>query len=140
MSLDLSALSQYCVIRVPFRFFGQLFDETKLFVILGHVNNYAICLKATSKVAIYQNNAEKMAGCVFYRSGEISFFDRDTAIQPDDQIPIHHKQLEAAQKAGTLENLGPLPPDFEAKLRSAIENSTTLDDRRRSRLIDLLGI
>jgi hypothetical protein len=139
MALDLSAISRFCVIRIPFKFSGQTFEERKRFVALGHFNNHAICLKATSKVAIYQNNPEKMAGCVYYGSGETALFERDTAIQPDNQIPIHHDQLENALIAGTLEIMGTLPLDFEAKLRVAIENSTTLDDRRRSRLIALLN-
>lgn len=138
-TLDPASIPRYSVIRLPYRFGTASYTERKRFVVLGHQKGHAICLKATSKVDVYKNNPEKLAGCVFYKAGEVEIFPEETAIQPDNQIPIPHTHLLMMHGKGALEWLGSLPADFETKLRAAIDNSTTLDDRQISRLLDLLG-
>ena len=133
---DPSNISRFSVIRVPYQFQGEISKE-KLFVVLGHRSRNAICIKATSKVDLYVNNPEMMAGCVFFKAREISCFSLDTAVQPDNQIPIAHRDIIAAHRDGSLE-ITLLPDSFEERLRKAITDSTTLDDRLRARLLELL--
>jgi hypothetical protein len=108
--------------------------------VICHLGGHAICLKATSEVEIYLNNKERMAGCVFYRGGETSIFEHDTAIQPDNQIPIPHQEIEAANSKSCLDILGVLPATFEHRLIEAIRNSVTLSHVERKRLSGVLNI
>ncbi|MGH9431599.1 MAG: hypothetical protein ACRD3T_08655 [Terriglobia bacterium] len=93
---------------------------------MGHRGDHAICIKATSKVDIYLNNEERMAGCVFYRAGSLNCFPKDTAIQPDNLIPIPHGQLKVCHAKAELEILQRLPSDIEERLRSSIQASSTM--------------
>jgi hypothetical protein len=137
-SFNPASLPPCSAILVPYKFGGSPYLLTKIFVVLGHRNGFAICLKATSNVELYKNNPEKLAGCVFYKSGEIPLFNQDTAIQPDNQVPIPHAHIAAMHEKKALKVLGNLPADFVSKLTLAIENSTTLDDRKKERLLEIL--
>jgi len=88
------------------------YDETKRFVILGHREGYAICIKATTKVEIYKNNPERLSGCVYYQAKEVTFFETETVIQPDNPFPIPHPYIADCEKNGKLQILGNLPKDF----------------------------
>jgi hypothetical protein len=140
MSFDPPCIPKYSVIRIPYKFSNASQYESKLFVVLGHVCNYAICIKATSQVAFYKSNPEKLAGCVSYKPGEVAAFDQETVIQPDNQFPIPHEQLQRFNDNKTLQLLGVLPIDFEDKLKTAIENSTALNEREVTRLLTLIGL
>jgi hypothetical protein len=79
-----------------------------------------------------------MVGCVFYKSGEVKYFNQDTAIQPGNQVPISHDQLSAAHYNSELEIMEILPPDFEQKLRKAIQQSVTISGRERKRILNII--
>jgi hypothetical protein len=141
MIADLKDLKTFDVIKCPYQYQGGL-SEAKRFVflcneVLGGVE-HAICLKATSKVTLYQNNASLMAGVVYYPRAVIDFFELDTAVQPDNLHPIPHSQLIAHLRNGVLEHLGSMPADFKLKLEAAIQASKTMKpERKRSVLARL---
>ena len=140
-SFDPFSIVKFSVVRVPYRFEGQHLLE-KYFVVLGHWtdgsgDSYAIAVKATSGVAVYLNNQEKMRGCVFYRGGQLPCFPCDTVIQPDNQIPLAHKMLADVHFDGGIQ-CWPLPPDFEAIFRAAVANSISMDKKKKQRLIAVL--
>jgi len=133
---DPHSILPFTVIRLPYWFEGESHAESKLFVVLAHKNKHAICLKATSKTRIYETNAEMMAGCVYYVGGELQCFPQNTAVQPDNQIPIPHYTLCSEERKGNLE-IWSLPEDFRKKLIAAVANSTTLTGRGKARLAEL---
>ena len=77
-----------------------------------------------------------MAGCVYYRAGEIECFPDNTAIQPDNQIPVPHYTICSAETRGELE-MWALPEDFKQRLIAAVANSTTLNGRAKARLAEM---
>ena len=89
-------------------------------------------MKATSQVALYLNDPEQMAGCVFYRAGEVCFHQA-TVVQPDNLFAIPHAQLRDQSCV-----IGRLPDDFHAKLVQAIRASIKLDANRQRRLLEML--
>jgi hypothetical protein len=111
----------------------------KLFVVLGHVEGTAVCIKATSKVDVYLNNKEMRAGCVYYEAGETGYFIKDTAIQPDNQFPISHEHIRSCHRDRIFEDLGILPRGFGEALKSAMNNSITMDERKKKRISELIG-
>ena len=134
---DPISIERYSVIRLPYNFsFGS---RTKLFVVLGHRQDTEVCIKATSQVDAYLNNQEMRDGCVYYEAGETSHFTKDTAIQPDNQFPITHEHILACHHNRNFEDLGVLPRDFEEALKSAINNSITINKREKERVSKLLS-
>ncbi len=133
-----ASIAKYSVIRLPHKFSGESEHQRKRFVVLGHHSEHAICIKATSKVEIYKNNKELMEGCVFYKAKEVSFFEQETVVQPDNQVAIPYRQLKECKQKGELEILGQLPEHFEADLIVAIEDSITLTEPKRKRLIQFI--
>jgi hypothetical protein len=133
-SFDPSSLARYTVIALPWKFEGDAYAERKLFVVIGHCGGHAICLKTTSQTNFYKNNKDAMAGVVFYNAGDLRCFPVDTAIQPDNCIPIPHKTIAEERERLRLEVREILPSDFDDRLQKAIDNSVTLDDRKRDRL------
>lgn len=125
-------LPPFTVIRIPFSFDGGQTYQHKFFVILGHYCNAAFCIKATSRTAFYDNNPDKMCGCVCYEAGEVEFFSKRTIIEPDNRFEIPHHQLVDDQNRDTLGVLGSLPSDFGRCLKAAMGNSQTLDRRQRA--------
>jgi hypothetical protein len=134
-----SSIPQFSVICVPYQFEGDAYPESKLFVILGHMNNCAVCIKATSQTTRYENSPQLMMGCVYYHAKEVPCFPKNTAIQPDNQIPILHSYIELCYANGGV-SISKLPSDFPHRLSKAIEGSYTLNGRERSRLKNLLNL
>jgi hypothetical protein len=124
------------VIRVPYHFVGDPKPEEKLFVVLCHKDCYAICIKATSKVEVFENNPSKKKGCVWFPANQLPCFPLQTAIDPDNQFAIHHDVIRKAKKDGILE-VYQLPDGFESDLRKAISNSATLAPRQRARILSM---
>jgi hypothetical protein len=112
--------------------------EEKLFVALCHKGEYAVCLKATSKVALYINSPALLKGVVYYEPGVVPCFTVPTAIQPDNQFAISHSSIVDAHRCNIL-GTHLLPASFELQLRDAIKHSATLNNRERQRLIDMLS-
>ncbi len=125
------------MIRVLYQFPGDPTPKHKLFVVLCHRDGYAICLKATSKTTLYENNPGMMASVVYYAPGTCDCFGEPTAIQPDNQFPIPHSSILKAHRAGTL-NAQVLPTSFEAAVKLAIQNSVTLNNRERTRILGII--
>lgn len=136
---DPSLIPRFTVIRIPYTFAGSTYGESKRFVILGHKESFAVCIKATSKVEIYKNNPEKLAGCVYYTAREISLFETDTAIEPDNPFPVPHSYIANCERKGSLEILGTLPNDFQGKIAKAIEDSSTLSRERKRNFLELVS-
>jgi hypothetical protein len=139
---DPFSIKPFTVVYLPYRFEDD-HQLSKYFVVLGHRTSgfeetHAICLKATSQVAGYENNREKMQGCVYYKKGTVECFPVTTVIQPDNQVAISHKVLADAYFDGSLDCMN-LPPDFESLLKAAIANSVTMDNRKKKRLLTLLA-
>ena len=124
------------MIRVPYQFDGDPRPEEKLFVVLCHKDSFAICIKATSKTALFKNNPAMMKGCVWFPARQLSCFPLDTAIEPDNQFPIPHQSIRKASADGVLQ-VHQLPPEFENDLRTAINNSATLSPRKRARILEM---
>ena len=123
----------------------------KLFVVLGHVEGTAVCIKATSKVDVYLNNKEMRAGCVYYEAGETEYFIKDTAIQPDKPTISSRSHMNISATGTTsrssdpatvieyLRTCGILPRGFGEALKSAMNNSITMDERKKKRISELIG-
>jgi len=123
--------------RMPYRYPGQA-AVLKRFVVIFHEAGHAICLKATSKVALYINNPAMMAGVVYYTAGRLSFFPVDTAIQPDNLHPIPHADIASCLQYGTFEILGKMPADFKQLLITAVNASITMKTARKATVIQRL--
>jgi hypothetical protein len=99
---------------------------------------FAICLKATSQTAIYENNNEMMAGVVYYKANELSFFNSNTAIQPDNLHPISHSDIVSCYEKGIFDILGNMPDDFSDRLINAINASITISSERKQNILKRL--
>ncbi len=126
-----AAIPRYSVVRAALPQGGD--PEEKLLVVVSHRQGHALTMKATSQVALYQNDPEQMAGCVFYRAGEVCFH-LDTVVQPDNLFMIQHANLRDPACV-----IGQLPADFHGKLVQAIRASIKLDANRRRVLLEMLG-
>lgn len=119
---------------MPYQYEGQQ-SLSKLFVTLCNETfkgtGYVLCVKATSQTTLYENSTVLMAGCVFYKAGEIAFFPDNTAIQPDNPHPISHAHLIQCYSDHSLTILGTMPADFRQKLITAIEASIRLTPERK---------
>ncbi len=133
MPFDPSSIPPYSVIRVPVVFDGN--RVFKRFVILSHVNGHAYVIKPTHHVEQFTCNQKWADGVVMYKAGELQVFEQATAVDPSNQFVIPHKELVDDYEKGEFEMLGTLPPEFEADLRDAIEDSVKLSPDRKKRLL-----
>ena len=131
-SFDPSTILEFSVIKCPVTLEGIV--QEKRFVIISHKEGHAICLKASSKVARYLADSELLNGVVFYKAAEVSSFEKDTVIQPDNQFPIAHSDLLRHHQSRQLTILGEMPPDFREKLLAATDQSSTMSERTKGRL------
>jgi hypothetical protein len=142
-------LSKYRVFRAPYQYQDKATAESKLFVCVCHestpgdvfskAQHVAICMKATSQTAIYENNKELLAGVVLYGAGELPFFPLPTAIQPDNLHPIPHLHLARCDAAGTFAELGDMPSDFHERLIAAVNASVTIPPARRKNILQRIS-
>jgi hypothetical protein len=128
-----SEIPRFSVLRVPHAFAVGQAPISKLFVVIAHHGAYAICLKATSNTQQYENDKERMAGCVYFPAGELKCFPISTAVEPENQHPISHTQIESEFAAGKVE-IHTLPDDFQARLLKAVQDSDALNGVKRARL------
>jgi hypothetical protein len=96
-------------------------------------------MKATTKTQKYETDRSQMAGCVYYKQGDVPCFHSNTAIQPDNIHPIPYDHLIEQEENGRYQHRGSLPADFHAKLIAAIRNSVTLSMVRKKNLLAQLG-
>lgn len=106
-----------------------------MFIVICHEKAHAICMKATSQTALYENNKDMMAGVVYYKAGENPFFGLNTAIQPDNLHPIPHSHLMKCDREGSLKLLGQMQPAFHEQLVAAVKASITLSEERRLNIL-----
>lgn len=129
-------IPKFTVIKLPYTFEGV--TRRKRFVVIGHHEEHLIAIKPTSKMERCDADPRIAAGAVIYEKGTTACFDQRTAIEPDNQIPIPYSELTKHDKDGLLENLGVLPTDFRERLLKAIENSVTMEKRKKERLKPLI--
>lgn len=86
------------------------------------------------------NNPEKLKGAVLYRAGAVSFFEKDTVIQPDTIYPIKYYDLRRQHLSGLVAILGMMPEGFPAELARAARESITMSRRDKQRIAELLGL
>jgi len=122
---------------MPYQYPGKL-AVPKRFVVVCHEAGYAICLKATSQVALYASDPKMKGGIVFFTAGELTFFESDTAVQPDNLHPIAHTNIVRCLQSHTFEMLGMMPESFKARLSAAITTSITMKPARKKHLIERL--
>lgn len=135
---DPASLKPYEVIQVFYQYQGQRGDF-KYFVVVCHEEHagkkYVLCMKATSRTEKYENDKHQMAGCVYYKKGEVGCFAENTAIQPDNVHPIDYDRLVEEEKRGRFRRHGSLPADFRAKLIAAVKASITIPARRKEQIL-----
>jgi hypothetical protein len=136
-NFDPTAIPRFSVIRVPYKFPEDILPLSRLFVVLVHVGGHAVCIKTTTKTALYENNPSQMVGCVYFKGGEASCFPENTVIQPDNQIPIEHDHIRSSHIRGQVQ-IYTLSADFPARLRAAVKKSETLTGRERKRIEAML--
>ena len=140
--LDPAALKPFQVIHVYYEYQAQAGDY-KYFVVLCHEKfggqDYVLCLKATSRTEKYENDKERMNGCVFYKENEVPCFREKTAIQPDNIHPIPYDHLIEQEKRQRYSEKGMLPADFGAKLSAAVRASRTLTKKKKQEILARLG-
>lgn len=129
-------LPPFTVVLCPYTFENA--TVRKIFIVLSHANGFAFCIKTTTNLDFYRNSPGVLAGCVWYRKGELPFFKEDTVIQPDNQFPIRHGALIEAERQKALEILGIMPADFKEKLIKAVNSSLRMDARKKERLLKIL--
>ena len=98
---------------------------------LGNVGTISFLIKATHNTRQYDNNPDRMGGCVCYESGTIPYFRLRTIIEPDNQFEVTHYQLSVNASRSALQVCGPMEETFEDQLRIAVENSITLDRKKK---------
>jgi hypothetical protein len=54
-----------------------------------------------------------------------------SVIEPDNQFTVRFYQLTVHASRGSLQVCGRMEEDFESRLRTAVENSITLDRRQK---------
>lgn len=97
------------------------------------------CLKVTSKTVSYEDNDGWLGGCVYYKTGDVDCFKRNTVIQIDNQFGIPYHAITRARTEGKFKLLGQLPNDFHQKLIEAAHRSLTLSQIKRERLLQVIG-
>jgi hypothetical protein len=139
-SFDPQQIGRYTVIRVHYEYAGQPAGE-KLFVVLRHdsVNKQAFCwcIKATSQVQRFTE--EMLKGCVFYKQDDVSFFEKDTVIDTSNILTLLHETLKKEAALGRYRIEGKLPDDFHAKFVRAVRTSTTLEPKKKLKLLEAVG-
>jgi hypothetical protein len=123
---DASSLEPYTVIRIPQAFGDQL---PKRFVVVGHNQGAAVCVKTTSQTLGYKNSRENMESCVFYEKGkQPNCFSDETAVQPNNIVAYRYEQLNEWYRDGTLHVFGILPFEyFKRELMRALDGVLTTE-------------
>jgi hypothetical protein len=133
-TFDPSALPFGSVIRLPHTYEDGV-ERIKIYIVMGHENGHVFCITTTSQGEAYEKNARLMAGVIPYEpQNSAGCFNVKTFVQPDNQIIFSHGELNKTHADGRLSELGNLPANFLDKLKIAVRDSNTLDDRRTSRL------
>lgn len=79
-----------------------------------------------------------MAGVVLYPAGSISFFEKDTIVQPDNLVALLHSKLATQKLIKDLIILGTMPQDFKQRLLEAAIASETMTPKARRAFIRII--
>jgi len=90
-------------------------------------------------VAAYLNNPEREGGFIFYPAGEISFFEKDTVVDPASLFPIPHAYLVRQQISSDYRWLGEMPSGFPAALINAAKKSTLMSPAEKRRIHEIMS-
>jgi hypothetical protein len=138
---DPASIQKYSVILIHYAYPGETPGQ-KYFVVLSHEKasskTCVLCLKATGNTAKYKNDQEQMNGCVFYEAGQLVFFSRDTAVQPDNPLGLTYEYIVGEEHRGRFKVVGKMPPDFKDRLCAAIQASKTIPSNRKDFLLEKL--
>lgn len=139
-SFDPQKLGRYTVIRVHYAYAGQPSGE-KLFIFLRHEvldgKKFCWCIKATSQVQRFSE--EMLKGCISYKANEVEFFNQDTVIDTSNILTLLHDTLDKEASLGRYQIEGKMPDDFHEKFVAAIRSSTTLEPKRKAKLLESVG-
>lgn len=141
---DPSVIPKYSVLLLPYTVSDDDYVKNNFFVVLGHkeLSDSGTCvafvIKATSQIKAYQNNPDRLRGVVFYKSGEVECFRKDTVITPENLTLLPHETIADAYFDNILERCPPLR-DFEERLTKAIQQSITLSSKDKHRLRSILA-
>jgi hypothetical protein len=138
-AFDPQEISRYSVIRVYYEYGGQPGGQ-KLFVVLRHdslgAQKFCWCIKATSQVQRFSK--EMLQGCVFFKAGE-SLFEQDTVVDPSNILTLLHETLGNESARGRYRVEGKLPDDFHQRFVTAVRASTTLEPKKKAKLLGAVG-
>ncbi len=139
-SFDPQQIGRYTVIRVYYKYANQPGGE-KLFVVLKHAKEgeqvFCWCIKSTSQVQRFTD--EMLEGCIFYKANELSFFDQDTVIDTANIMTLLHDTLEKEANLGRFRVEGKMPANFHEKFVKAVRASTTLEPKKKAKLLEAVG-
>jgi hypothetical protein len=139
-SFDPAQIGRYTVVRVHYEYAGEPAGE-KLFVVLRHDSaaqrDFCWCIKATSQVQRF--TADMLKGCVFYAHGTVSFFTKDTVIDPSNILTLLHQTIANEAAKGRYRIEGKMPADFHQKFVDAVRASITLEPKKKMKLLEAVG-
>jgi len=137
---DPASIPQFSAIRCCYRFGSETQAVSRYFVCVAHVSRHAFCLKATSQTEAYENRPDRRVGIVFVPAGTLPFFNRDTIIQPDNQLAIPYFTLTTQHASGEFAILGAMYDGFAGSLAKAVRASHTMSPQQKARLLGILGL
>lgn len=108
-------------------------------MVLGHIRECCVCLKATSKVSQYKTNPKLLAGVVLLSPSELACFKLETAIQPENVFAIPYEALKDHHNRCRLEISEVSNSDMRRRLEVAITASSRIISTRKIKLIEILN-
>lgn len=105
-------------------------QTSKLFLVLAHLEDSALCLKITSNVGFYRNNPTRAAGAVFCR-GEHPALSLQSVIETDNDFLLPHRRLGAPFLAN---DRAAISSDLLGRLKAAVASSLTLSPVQKQEL------
>ncbi len=78
-------------------------------------------------------------GCIRYQANELPFFAKETLIDTSNILPLLHETLKREAALGRYQIEGKMPDDFHGKFIAAVRASTTLEPKKKVRLLSAVG-
>ena len=111
-------IGRYTVIHVWYEYPSQRGEE-KYFIVLRHDKASAgficRCIKATSRIARFENDPDLLKGVVLYEQRTIPFFTERTVVDPDSKLDIDHSHLKDQSRKNRFRVAGKMPEDFHER-------------------------
>jgi hypothetical protein len=135
-------IGRYTVIHVWYEYPSQRGEE-KYFIVLRHDKTSAgficRCIKATSRIARFENDPDLLKGVVLYEQRTIPFFTERTVVDPDSKLDIDHSHLKDQSRKNRFRVAGKMPEDFHERLVKAIKDSDQLAPKIKRELLGFVG-